>query len=307
VVTTSTLPLSGGSTSNSVWPASYGAEEGPKPEVERRVVTPGYLGTLGVPLLSGRGFAPGDDAASDPVMLVSRAAAQRLWEGGDPIGDRVEMNDQWWTVVGVVADVQDQTLRAAPQATVYVPAAQWPEMVGRTVLVATSVPPLSLAPDVRRVVGDLDPELPVIGLRSMEQVTAAAVAAERFRAGLLGGLAALAALLAAVGLYGVMSHGVARRTRELGVRIALGAAGRRVLGLVLRQAAATVVLGLAVGLVVAAPATRVLEAFLFDVPRLDPLTYAATIALMAAVALTAALLPAWRATRVDPMEALRHE
>jgi putative ABC transport system permease protein len=141
----------------------------------------------------------------------------------------------------------------------------------------------------------------------MKQVAAAAVAAERFRAGLLGGLAALAAALAAIGLYGVLSHGVARRTRELGIRMALGAERHRVLRLVLRQAATTVALGLAAGLAIAVPASRVLEAFLFGVPRVDLVTYGGTVALMAAVALAAALVPAWRATRLDPIEALRHE
>jgi hypothetical protein len=116
VATTSVRPLSGQSPSNSVWPASYGPEKGPKPEVERRVVTPGYLTALGVPLRRGRGFTRDDDGASEPVMLVSRAAARRLWAGRDPIGDRVEMSDRWWSVLGVVEDVQDQTFRAAAQA-----------------------------------------------------------------------------------------------------------------------------------------------------------------------------------------------
>jgi predicted permease len=306
VATTSVRPLSGQSPSNSVWPASYGPEKGPKPEVERRVVTPGYLAALGVPLRRGRGFTRADDGASEPVMLVSRAAAVRLWAGGDPIGDRVEMSDRWWTVVGVVEDVQDQTFRAAAQATVYVPSAQWP-MATRNIMLRTAVPPLALGPDVQRVVRAIDPELPVTRLQSMKQVAAAAVAAERFRAGLLGGLAALAAALAAIGLHGVLSHGVARRTRELGIRMALGAERHRVLRLVLRQAATTVALGLAAGLAIAVPASRVLEAFLFGVPRVDLVTYGGTVALMAAVALAAALVPAWRATRLDPIEALRHE
>jgi ABC-type antimicrobial peptide transport system permease subunit len=180
-------------------------------------------------------------------------------------------------------------------------------MATRNLVLRTIVPPLTLGPDVRRIVRDLDPELPVSRLQSMEQVASAAVGDERFRAGLLGGLAALAAILAAVGLYGVMSHGVARRTRELGIRMALGAERHRVLRLVLRQAAATVALGVAAGLAVAVPASRILEGFLFGVPRVDLATYGGTVALMATVALLAALVPAWRATRVDPIDALRRE
>ena len=304
VATTSILPLSGRTASNSVWPASYGPEKGPKPELERRVVTPGYFDALGIPLVRGRGFTQADDRASQPVALVSRTAARRLWDGRDPIGDRLEMDDRWWTVIGVVADVQDQAFRAAAEAAIYVPSAQWPSAT-RHVLLRAAVPPLTLGPDVRRLVRDLDPALPVIDARSMEQVAAASVAAERFRAGLAGGLAMLAVLLAAVGLYGVMSHGVTRRTRELGIRMALGAERHRVLRLVLRQAAATVAAGLVAGLALALPLSRVLTAFLFGVPRLDPVTYVGTLALITAVALAAALRPAWRATRVDPLGALR--
>ncbi|HUE84536.1 MAG TPA: ABC transporter permease [Vicinamibacterales bacterium] len=306
VAMSSVLPLSGQSTSSSVWPASYGPERGPKPEVERRVVTPGYFAALGIPLGRGRAFTFADDDAAAPVMLISRAAAGRLWQGRDPLGDRVEMSDRWWTVVGIVEDVRDQTFRSPAQATVYVPSAQWPTAT-RTLIVRTAVPPLTLRNDMRRIVRKLDPELPITALRSMEQVAAIAVADERFRAGLLGGIAALAAVLAAVGLFGVMSHAVARRTRELGIRMALGAERNRVLRLVLRQAAVTVGAGLAAGVAVAVPASRVLDAFLFGVPRVDLVTYGGTAALMAAVALAAALVPAWRAIRVDPTAALRHE
>ena len=306
VATTSVLPFSGATQSSSIWPAAWGPEEGAKPEVERRIVTPDYHRTLGIPLVRGRLFASGDDAQAERVMLVSQAAGRWLWEDHDPVGERVQWNERWWTVVGIVGDVRDRGPGIAAEAIFYVPAAQVPT-AARSVLVRASVPPLALADPVRAVVRNVDPSVPVTDLQPMTQVAAAAVAAERFRALLVGGLALLAALVAAIGLYGVTHNGVVRRTREIGIRMALGAERRRVLRMVLRQAAAMVVLGLAAGLAVAVPATQVLEAFLFDVSRLDPVTYGGTIALMAAVALTAALVPAWRATRVDPMEALRHE
>ena len=303
---TSVLPFSGASESSSIWPASWGPEEGAKPELERRIVTPDFHRALGIPLVRGRMFAFTDDTDAAPVMLVSRAAAERLWEAGDPIGERVQWNEQWWTVVGVVGDVRDRGPGIAPEALFYVPAAQVPT-AARWVLVRASVPPLALADPVRAVVRDLDPSVPVTDLRPMTQVAASAVAAEQFRAFLIGGLALLAALLAAVGLYGVMHQGVVRRTREIGIRMALGAERRRVLRLVLRQAVVTIGVGLAAGLLIAVPASRALEAFLFGVRPVDLPTYLAVVALMAAVALVAALKPAWRATRIDPMEALRHE
>jgi len=303
---TSVLPLSGASPSNSVWPASRGPEEGPKPEVQRRVVTPGFFGALGVSLVDGRAFTGADDRSSEPVMLVSRASAERLWEGADPVGDRVEMNDRWWRVVGVVEDVHDQSLLAAPEPTVYVPAAQW-SLPGRSVVVRTSLPPPTLVSAVRGTVREIDSQLPVTEIRSMDDVLAAALAPDRFRAGLLGGLAGLAAVLAGIGLYGVMSHATARRTRELGVRLAIGARRGEVLGLVLRRAATTAAVGIGAGIALAVPATLALEAFLFRVPRLDPATYLGSMGLLVSAALAGAFLPAWRASRLDPTEVLRHE
>jgi putative ABC transport system permease protein len=308
VSTTSLLPLSGEAANNSVWLASSGPErrDVPKPEAERRIVTPEYFGALGIPLLRGRSFTSADGPTAAPVMVVSRAAAERLWDERDPLGDRVEMNDTWWSVVGVVGDVRDRAISAEPVATVYVPSAQWPTRA-RTVVLSTTLPTAVLSPALRSTVGQLDVELPIRDLRSMREVTATAVAAERFRARLVGGFAVLALALGATGLFGVTGHAVARRTREIGIRVALGARRLQVLGLVLKRVAGTVGIGLAVGTALAVPASRLLERFLFGVRPLDAVTFLATAALLATVALAAALGPARRAARIDPMEALRHE
>lgn len=308
VAATSVLPLSGGSASNSVWPASYGPEDPTrgKPEAERRVVSPDYLVMLGVEVVEGRVFTDADRADAPPVMLVSRQAARELWEDRSPLGDRVEMSERWWTVVGVVEDVRDRSPAAAPQRTVYVPFAQWPQP-GRTVALRTSVPPLSLADAVRQAVHSLDPLLPITDLQSMDQVAWRATADHRFRALLVSAFGLLAAVLAAVGIFGVTAHAVARRTREVGVRVALGATGRDVLRLVLGRVGRLAAAGLAAGLLAALAVGRALRSFLFGVEPTDPISYAAIGASVLALALLAGSVPARRAARIDPTEALRHE
>jgi ABC-type antimicrobial peptide transport system permease subunit len=216
------------------------------------------------------------------------------------------MSERWWTVVGVVEDVRDRSPAAAPQRTVYVPFAQWPQP-GRTVAVRTSVPPLSLADAVRQAVHSLDPLLPITDLQSMDQVAWRATADHRFRALLVSAFGLLAAVLAAVGIFGVTAHAVARRTREVGVRVALGATGRDVLRLVLGRVGRLAAAGLAAGLLAALAVGRALRSFLFGVEPTDPISYAAIGASVLALALLAGSVPARRAARIDPTEALRHE
>jgi putative ABC transport system permease protein len=305
---TSILPLGGVQSSSSVWPESYGPEDPDraKPEVQRRVVGVDYFEMLGIELIAGRTFSESDRGDAPLVMVVSRQAVRELWEGRSPIGDRVMWNEQWWTVVGVVEDIRDRRPDTPPQRTVYVPFMQ----VGnpfRTITMRTAVPPLSLADDVHRVVGELDPLLPVARLQSMNQVMRSATADHRFRALLVSAFGLLAALLAGIGIFGVTAHAVARRTREVGVRVALGATKRDVLQLVLGRVGVLAGIGLALGLAGSVATGRVLQRFLFGVSPTDPATFAVIGALALGLALAAALVPALRAARSDPMEALRYE
>ena len=307
VSATSVLPLSGDAASNSIWIASYGPEPDnvAKPEVERRVITPTYLASLGVPVVRGRTFTAADASGSERVMLVSRSA-EALWEGRDPIGDRVSLSDEWWTVVGVVGDIRDGELRREPVATVYVPWAQWSPRAA-TVVLRTAVAPTAVARTVREAVADIDAAVAITDLKSMEQVTADAVAEERFRALLVGGFALLALVLAATGLFGVTAQSVARRTREIAIRMALGARSPEVIRLVLTRVAGIVAVGLAGGLIAAILASRALERFLFGITSLDPMTLVACATVLAGVAAAGAVIPTRGAVGTSLMEALRHE
>lgn len=303
---TSVLPLSGESSSNSIWAASWGAEVGRKPELERRVVSPGYLAAIGVPLLAGRALDRSDGGEFDRVALLSRAAADRLWGAADPIGDRVEMNRTQWTVVGIVGDLRDRALDAEPVPTIYVPAAQWPRRT-RTFLVAGGVLARDLAQGIRTAVQRIDADVPVTDLTTTDEIISRSLSVQRVRAGLMAAFALLTLLVSAAGLYGVTAHRVIRRTREIGLRMALGAVSSRVVRLVVGEAIGVTLLGAAIGLVLAVPAAIALRALLYGVHPFDPLIVGATLFILLIVAGLAAMLPARRATRIDPMEALRHE
>lgn len=253
---------------------------------------------LGVDLVRGRVFTEVDRADAPPVMVVSRRAADELWQGGDPLTDRVEMNDQWWTVVGVVEDIRDQAPAAEPQRTVYVPFAQWPNAASRTLALRTSVPPETIADQVQRVTRELDPLLPVRDLQTMDQVMRDATAEPRFRALLVSLFGLLAAVLAAVGIFAVTAHAVVRRTREVGVHLALSATQRDVLRIILTRVAT---------LAGAAAAGRVLRGFLFGIGATDPVTYVVISVGVLLLALAAAYIPTARAARSDPMVVLRYE
>jgi putative ABC transport system permease protein len=249
--------------------------------------------------------------------VVNRTLARQVWPGGDAIGQRILMgggatDSVWRTIVGVVGDVRHRGLDAEPRPEIYLPYAQFPAGTGtpqRTfrLVLRSEGDPVQLTGVLRAAVAELDPDLPVAEIQTMEEALGAWAAERRLTLMLVGGFALLALALGAVGVYGVMAHLVVQRTREIGIRIALGALPREILRLVLSEGAWLAGLGIAAGLAGALMATRLLASLLFGVGPTDPATFVATAAALAIVAGVASLLPALRAVRTDPMDALRSE
>ena len=278
-----------------------------------RVVSPDYFRAMGIPLQRGRFFDARDSAESQPAVLVNRRLAEQYWPGEDAIGKRLKVGpldspSAWLTVVGVVGDTR-QTGLNEHKLEFYVPYAQERRsfMAPRDLVVRTKSDPASIASAVRRAVWSVDKDQPVSNVRTLDQVFAAAISQERFQALLLGLFAMLALLLACVGLYGVISYAVVQRTHEIGVRMALGAQPLDVLRLVIRQGLSLTLAGLGIGIVAGTFVTRVLTDMLFGVTPRDPLTFVGVPALLLLVALLACYIPARRATRIDPLIALRSE
>jgi predicted permease len=279
-----------------------------------RVVDDGYFTTLGIPLLRGRLLGGEDRPGAPHAVVVSRTMADHFWPAGNAIGRRLRYPgmdlhpDEWLTVVGVVGDVKQWGLDQDAPAQMYVAMAQRPERLESqaTIVLRSSGAPESVARLVRERVRQVDANVPV-ELSSMERLVEESVASRRFSVVLLGGFAGLALFLAAIGIYGVLSYMVARRTREIGVRMALGARPAAVRAMVLGDAMRAVVPGLLIGLVGALALARLLRGLLYGVEPADPVVFAATAALLLAVSLVAAYLPARRATRVDPLLAIRAE
>jgi putative ABC transport system permease protein len=283
--------------------------EGKLPEVGYQPVSDDLFKAMGVPLERGRTFGPGDRNDSPPVVILSESLARAFWPNGDPIGARVRLgpnpNDPWNTVVGVVGDVR-MGAAGDSRPTAYVSARQ-DHWGGMAIVVRTTVDPMSLLPAVRREVRALDPTIPVAQPHSMKQVQSMVLTDRRLPMQLMSVFALVALVLAAVGVYGVMAYSVAARTREIGVRVALGAQPGQVFGMVLRQGMRAATLGLIAGLLGAAALGRVLTSLLYGVRPTDAATFGGVAAVLLAVVLTACLVPARRAVRVDPLEALRSE
>jgi predicted permease len=304
-------PLNGGCNGTSLVrrdrPAPREGEEGP--DVGVHWITPAWPQVMGVPLLRGRAFTAADRRGAPKVVLVSAQAARTRWPGEDPIGKPVSVGqggfwDDTATVVGVVGDVRYATLDSLPRADVYLPYAQSPS--GRAMLfVRTAGDPLLHVRAVREALADAAPGTPAFDVRTMEDRVAAMMAFQRFGATLLALFAAVALVLATLGVYGVVSFAVAQRTREIGVRVALGATRRDVVRLVVRGGLAIAGTGALVGLAAALAATRVLRSLLYDVAPSDPATFAGIVALLGGAAVLASWLPARRAAGVAPTEALR--
>jgi putative ABC transport system permease protein len=306
------LPLLGG------WTHAFTAEgyQPPLPSglslCNHSVIYGDYLQTMGIPLLRGRYFTEQDGPKSTHVLIVSESLAKKYWPGQDPLGKRLkwgppDSQDPWLTVVGVVGDVKQGALDAATDPHTYEPYAQLGSMPSLRIAVRGQADPASLTAEVRSAVWGLDRQLALGSVRTMDQVISRSTESRRFNLSLLSSFAALALILAAIGIYAVLAYSVTKRTHEIGVRMALGARGGDVLRLVLGQGLRVTAIGIVFGVAGALGLTRFLRSLLYEVQSTDPPTFAAVLLLLVVVSVAASYLPARRAARVDPMVALRYE
>ena len=303
------------STPNSSWFSIEGRPAFPpneRVEVPIDPVTPNYFGAMGVPLLKGRAFDARDREGAPEVTIVNESFARRFFPGEEAVGKRIkygppESEGSWITIVGVVGDTRRTGFDAAVRPETYLPHAQNPSRGMMLVVRSSAADPSALANVVRGAVSSLDREVPVFQVRTIDELLSGMMAQRRLNMLLLAIFAGVALLLAAVGIFGVMNYAVSQRTHEIGLRVALGAQARDILRMVVVQGMALVLAGLALGLAGSLMLTRLMSSLLYGVSATDPATYTGIALLLAAVALLACYLPARRATRVDPMVALRYE
>lgn len=312
------LPLGGG-----LIAGDFHIENGPKLPpgymADKVMVSPDYFRAMRLPIERGRAFTSRDDASAPGVVIISHSIAQRFWPNGDAVGKRLSVADKptasdWLTIVGVVGDVVQQGVTTAPDAALYQPIEQTDHtffLSHATFVVrptaGNSAQAELIAPAMRRVVREADATLPLSSITTMNDLIASTTIEPLFQTRLLATFSALALLLAVVGIYGVLAYGVAQRLREIGIRVALGAAANDVTRMVLRRTAALTLPGVVVGALVSVATTRVLAKLLFGVSPTDPMTFAAVAVLLIAAAVLASIVPARRASRVDPLVALRGE
>jgi putative ABC transport system permease protein len=285
---------------------------GQEPIVVTRIISPSYFDTMSIPLLAGRKLTDQDTETTPNAVVISETMARRFWPGEEAIGKRLaagraRTDADWIQVVGIVKDVRQFQLNAEPRPQMYVSYRQADFFAPEDLVVKTDVEPASLAAAVRKVVWEIDKDQPVSNIKTMEEILGDSIARQRFSMLLLGVFAGVALLLAAVGIYGVMSYSVAQRTHEIGIRMALGAQTGAVLKLAVGYGLKLVVAGVLIGLVAAFVLTRLMSTLLFGVTPTDPATFALISLLLIAVAALASYIPARRATKVDPLIALRYE
>jgi len=311
VATASEIPLSGNGDCSTVHiqgrPSPSPADD---PCPERYGVTPEYFSVMQVPLRSGRLFSDADTAASEPVLIVGQRTAAALWPRGDAIGQHVRVGDPdngpWRKIIGIVGNVRHQELAAPPTMQMYTPQTQFTDSL-LTVVIRTESDPSSLIADARRAIRSVASDVPVDNVAPVEDLVSRSVGPRRFVMRLLELFGAIALLMTAVGIYGVIAYSVAERTQEIGVRAALGATRGDIVRLVLGSGLTTVAIGLIAGIVLAAASTRYLEGSLYGVPATDASTFVIVAVVLFSVAVLAQLMPVIRATRVDPSSALRQE
>jgi putative ABC transport system permease protein len=312
----SILPLPLGGDRFSISFQIQGREVAPKdePSADIFMTGAGYFRTLGIRMLKGRDFEQRDQHGSPPVVIISEEFARQYFPNEDPLGKRMQPGintfegekSTFREIIGVVADIRSRALNTPPQPAYYVPQTQVP-FSQMTVVIKTLNDPRSVISAATKEVAAMDPDVPLFSVKTMREYLSASVATPRFSTTLLSIFAGVALVLTLVGLYGVMSYSVAQRRNEIGIRLALGAQSRDVLVMIVKQGSRLILLGLTIGLLGAYALTRVIASLLFGVTAKDPFTFAAAALLLAFVALLACYIPAWRATKVDPMEALRCE
>lgn len=275
-----------------------------------------YFGTMGIPIVAGRGFERTESASQGKAVIVNETLAKRIWKGQNPIGHRVRppggsfgaSDDAWHTVIGVAKDVRQRGVDRPAGTELYISLDQHdvapPSM---NVVMRTTLPPAALSGTIERIVGDVAPAVPVVRLRDMDSVFAESIRRPRLLAQLLGAFAGLALLLAAIGTYGVLSYMVTERRREIGIRVALGATRSHVLTQIMKQGLQVTALGVTIGLAGALAVNQLIASLLFGVQPTDTVTMAFVIVTITAVAVVASWLPAWRASRLDPNVVLRDE
>jgi putative ABC transport system permease protein len=313
VALTDVLPLSGDDNRMGIKLPNREPRPGERLRLNPRLVSDGYLRTMGIPLLAGREFTKTDATGNHSVGILSETAARKYWPGENVVGKRFAFNNDnapWIEIIGVVGAIHNLDLDRDPTPDLYLPYRENPYLSAPTVMtlvLRTVQDDATLAPAIRAMVGSLDRSLPVSRIRPMEAYVGDSSTPRRFNMILLGTFAAIALLLAAAGLYGVMSYLVNQRTGEIGIRMALGARPADVLTLVVKNAMLLTGSGVVLGLIAAAGATRLMSSLLFGVQARDPMVFAVAPAVLLAVAAIASYLPARRASRVDPLVALRME
>jgi putative ABC transport system permease protein len=307
------MPLTG-----SGFVLTFYVEGTPVPEPNRepvsniRVVNRDYFETMAIPVLRGRTFTRDDTMDRPWSVVINRSTADKYFPGQDPLGQRITFDDpedadlHWMTVVGVVGDVHHEELAAATDPEIYWSYAQRP-VDSATLVLRAAADPLGLAAPLRAAIAEIDPALAASEIRTLERIVEDSVARPRFNSLLIGLFAGLALVLAVIGVYGVISYTVTQRQREIGIRLALGARRGGILGLVLKAGMALVLFGLGLGLVAAVFTSRLLRSMMFEVSPVDPSTFAGVALLLGLVGAAACLIPALRATRVDPVVVLRDE
>jgi putative ABC transport system permease protein len=303
------LPFSGnGGTTSIVLPDREPPQKGMEPEVMINTAMPNYFETIGIPLFQGRVFGNQDQANTPPVVVINQTMARRFWPNQDPLGKQIKFpeDDSTATVIGVVGDAKQYWLEEEQRPQVYSAYSQGPGLFA-TVVLRTTVEPLSLTEQVRQAIWKVDPDQPMWKIRTVEFLVNRSTADRKFLVALMGIFATLALVLTIIGLYGVISYLVNQRTQEIGIRMALGAQMRDILSMVLRQGMLLVITGVALGLAASWMLTRLMSRLLYQVSATDPLTFAGLSLLLITVALLACYIPARRATKVDPLVALRYE